>query len=134
MIIYVIIRIIRMSSKYSGFYDLFDLLVSTNKYYKRLFYVNTDTHTVTRRFKTKEKIENLQEFAEYVQRKLNLNDIRSTENDIIFIECIDGTPHIYEIIIRIVYEEEHIRFVCTFYNDDDVVSIGSDSESDEEED
>jgi hypothetical protein len=123
-----------MSSKYSGFYDLFDLLDSTNKYYKRLFNLNTDTHTVTRRFKTKEKIENLQEFAEYVQRKLNLNDIRSTENDIIFIECIDGTPHIYEIIIRIVYEEEHIRFVCTFYNDDDVVSIGSDSESDEEED
>jgi len=117
-----------MSSKYSRFNGFAELLNSAKNYYDDLAGVNTYTATI--KVKTVEKNENLQEFAEYIQRKLNLSDIRSTENDIHFIEYVDGTTHIYEILIRIVYEEEHIRFVCTFYHDGNIIEISSDEEED----
>jgi len=106
------------------------MLRSANNEYKRFFNENTATHTDTIRVKTKKKITNLQEFAKYIQSTLNLSDIRSTEDDICFIEYINETTHIYEILIRIVYEEEHIRFVCTFYHDGNIIDISSDTEED----
>jgi len=104
------------------------MLRSAKNYYDDLDGVNPYTATI--RVKTVDKIENLQEFAEYIKSKLKLGNIRSTENDIHFIEYVNETTHIYDILIRIVYEEEHIRFVCTFYHDGNIIDISSDKEED----